>query len=107
MEPVFDTPQWYFQIPPEGTEPSMSIMDIECHSEDQEFRGMASVVAPSDLFKYAKDVMLVEDYRVLNLYMDKEGSRWFLTVADDQTEYDLWYYTKGNLPLWARRVYGE
>lgn len=113
MEPVFDTPQWKFRIPPEGTEDSIEIGVVECFSledpeADSEFRGVAKVVLPSELFKYAKDVLKVTDINTLSLYLEQVNKRWYLiTQVSDEKELDLWYYTIGNLPVWARRVYGN
>lgn len=106
-EPVFDTPQWTFQIPPEGTEESIALLPVKVYGRKQQCLGTAKVIAPSELFKYLRDVCKLESLGNLCIELEQEKERYYLVLSPQEDhDIDLWYYTKSNLPVWAGRVYG-
>lgn len=108
MEPVFDKPQWEFRLPQEGVEvDDLSIMEVECHKVGEAYIGSVKVVPGTSLFKYIKDVIEAPSIDSVRLYLEQEDKRWYLSIEHGHYEYDLWYYTKANLPIWAKEVYGE
>jgi hypothetical protein len=60
---------------------------------------------PTELFKFAKEVAKT-NVQDMHYYLDKVGDRWYLQVVPLESElgYDLWYYTKSTLPVWAKGV---
>ena len=100
MFPVFDSPQWKVRrMDTVDTFAGLS-NEVEVYTTSSEDPRLVPIVPPTELFKYAKDVLKVEDMSEVMLYLDQiEGGGWVFGVSTRRGHYDLWAYK--TLPGWA------
>lgn len=98
---AFATPQWNFTIPQEHDTEDLALVKVDLGDETKVLK------APTELFKFALEVLGVKDTSSLLFYIERDDKRWYFGVEYevDPERYDhmdLWYYTRSNLPVWAR-----
>lgn len=102
MATVFDSEKWKIQRVYEPQEYAGMTNRVDVADPDLKDHRDVYIAIPTDLFKYAQEVMKVEDPSVLFLYLDHlgDGVCAFGMVDTSTNQYhDLWTY-KG-LPKWA------
>ena len=102
-QPIFNSPQWTFR----AAESTVTIAglsgDITVTRNDRQVR-VIHTVPPSDIFKFAKEVLKAESLEDWHFYLDiiKGGKRLVLGIQEGSigAYFDLWYYTPSDLPAW-------
>lgn len=105
MTCVFDKEMWQFRNPQQH-DSEMSIVRVDVIKPSHTVRRVSQLklVAPADLFKFCLEVLHVTDMADLELVVEQDEERWYLTAIYRHREHDLWYYTQSTMPFWLEKA---
>lgn len=104
MQTVFDSEKWKIQAMGKAVRFAGCSNAVDVATGDGGNRRDVYIAVPTELFKYAKEVMKVEDMANVYLYLDRHDGRYVFGVkwveGKSVMYHDLWSYS--NMPKWAR-----